>query len=156
MGAPDLHDVMARLPHLSATELTTLSARVKALQQVAGNAPAETTLADTVLETISEVLRGYGVDMASAMMMKRSHNFGAFSDKIPGLTAWMDQITRNRIEQRAVLTIAVDLLYQDLKHLTLPITGRTMMNHIHRIPAVMDASFPGYAKYGLLRMLIRR
>jgi hypothetical protein len=61
----------------------------------------------------------------------------------------------NKVQQRAVLRLGIGLLHHDLENMGLAVSSRLMMAHIHRLPGIINKSFPGYAEAGLIHMIIR-
>ena len=44
--------------------------------------------------------------------------------------------------------------HADLCRMEVAVSARTLMSHIHRLPAVINKSFPGYAQAGHLGKII--
>lgn len=157
----DLHEITHRLPHLSAFELDQLHERIKALKHMGGNGNSNeaTKVAgdlDIVLDVIVRVMRRNGHDYSNAKMLQRSRNYNAFTQKVPALMEYLKAATGNRLEQCGILEISVRLLCHEIKHWEVPITDQLVMVNIDRIPAVINKHFPGYAKHGMLKMLVKR
>jgi hypothetical protein len=58
-------------------------------------------------------------------------------------------------QQRAILSIAIRLLHQDLAEMKVAISPSTLARNLHRIPAVLDKAYPGYARFGALASILR-
>jgi hypothetical protein len=109
-----------------------------------------------VLEAIASVLFSFGLEFASVTFLRKSSNYAAFREKMPPLFRFLRQNSVNQTEMRGLLHLGVSLLVEDMKRLTMPIAGRMVLAHIHRLPEVVNLAFPGYAESGLLGMIIRR
>jgi hypothetical protein len=155
-----LNDVLSKLPLLSLTDLDRVRQKIGMLRSVSGNsAPLQgaTSGGDAVLvlEAIAGVLGGVGVEHCSVTMLQKSPQYSSFARKIPVLMQYMNGLnTRN--EKRAFLCEAVRLLYEDLCGMNIAVSARTVMAHAHRIPAVVNKAFPGYAQGGFLAMVVRK
>lgn len=111
-----------------------------------------------ILETIADVCRDRGIEMEGkhAAMLKVHPAFPAFAEKCDMLKSYIDRsCDRSRVAKLAFIRLAVELLVTNLQQMRVPISASVVMNHVHRLPAVMDQNFPGYAKSGLLGMVIR-
>ena len=110
--------------------------------------------ADLLLHAIAGQLRRLGSDYAHAGVLRRAAPAG-FAAKAAAVTDYLDRAAvRNRVEQAAVLAIGVELLYNEMTRQGLAVSSRTLLNHAHRIPAVLNAAFPGYAQGGVLGWIV--
>jgi hypothetical protein len=110
---------------------------------------------DMILEAISDVMRSNGLDMARHSQLKSGGQYKAFQAKVAGLEPFFRRAARNQISRRALAYFAVDLLRENMDRINVAVSARAMMNHIHRLPSVLDLAFPGYAASGLLHLVIR-
>ena len=148
----DLQDIISRLPFLSAEELDKLHHRIKALQgssESVVNKVNGTLDADMVVNTICSVLNAHGIDCAKYVIRKEGQ-----IGKIKLVLEFIGKAVKKRIEQENLLSIALDLLWQDMNNQRIPTTGNTMLRNLHLIPAVINRHFPGYAKAGLLKLIV--
>lgn len=157
----DIASIEAAIPKLSDEDFARLEKAV-ALRRAfggAGKAETVTTKLSTdeliVLEVLASYMTHIGVDAASAGMLAKTSNFQAFKRKIPALMETLKQSKLTRNETRAVIRSAIDMLYHRLVDQGLDTTSRRMMDHIHRLPALLDVNFPGYAMMGHLRLTVR-
>ena len=150
-----LQDVVKILPKLTRAELLQVRARVEALTQHPASADTRKDRKETlVLQTIVSALAARGIDYAPIASLRNHGNLALFRAKLPPLFAYLDNVSPR--ESRVLLRLGVDLLYADLLEMGVPVTGRTLMNAIHRIPGVLNKHFPGYAEEGLLSLLVNR
>ena len=110
---------------------------------------------DLILEVISDFLREQGIEYAGVQKLKGMANFRAFAEKVPESMKYFRSASRNRTKQRALIRMGCRLLFQDMNRMSISPSVRTLMNHWHRVPAVINRSFPGYAHSGLLGLLVR-
>lgn len=134
---------------------------------VATNAADE--MVTTILDLIVEVMVSEGADVMTRTMLEKTGDFAAFRRKIVGdrgtqtlenrygslHSFFKTVIARNRVKRRALIKVAVRCLYQDIVRMNGAANARTMMAQVHRLPAVLNASFPGYAKAGILHLVVR-
>lgn len=149
-----LQDIISQLPFLSSDELDKLHQRIKTLRgssepkikKVNGAADVE-----MVKDVICHVLNTRGIMWSSKFIRTEGQ-----LDKVKLIIAYVEKAVHERIEQESLLIVSVDLLWQDMARQHLPTTGNTLIRNLHRIPAIMDCHFPGYAKSGLLRLIIKQ
>lgn len=161
--------ILKGLLDLNVSQLAEVRARAGILSE-AGGAKQRTTglsggqpMPDMIAETdvelvLSEIaghLREQGIEFVSVSMLKKVQGFGKFAEKIPAVMIFFRKITTNRVKLRALIRIAIALLYKDLARMNISASTRTMMNHFHRVPAVLNRNFPGYAQSGLLGLLLQ-
>ena len=59
--------------------------------------------------------------------------------------------------RRVVLATGINLLYEDLEGMgVVAISPKVLANNLPRIPAVLDRAFPGYARYRMLKIIVRQ
>jgi hypothetical protein len=169
MRSKEFEQIAALLLLLGKEELEQVRARAGVLAQAAGingrtspaaelSAPqisADESDIDLVLSEIAALLRDQGVEFASVPMLKRVTNFKSFAEKVPATMKFFRGVTTNRTKLRALIRISISLLYKDLIKMNMAATTRTLMSHWHRVPAVMDKNFPGYARAGHLGLLFQ-
>lgn len=151
--------INALLPNLSLDELRMLSGRVRALMEVTPENGQVLEVDDDegfVLGCIAEQLSRMSIEYVSMKVLRSQRGIAAFRDKVPGLMKYLSSNDRSRIEQRAILSMGVELLYENLIENGIPVSARMLMAHVHRIPSVLNAAFPGYAKAGLLTWVVKK
>lgn len=119
---------------------------------------ANTALSKDEINLLNEIVqfcRHNGNDMVSLEVLRASQDFVAFSQKVPAVTEWLDKAKIGKAQRRLMLNMALGLLYEEKTKMRLACSARVLMREVHRLPAVVDASFPGYAKAGLLQMIVR-
>lgn len=156
-----LDKINALLPRLNRDELRVLSGRIKALIEltpedgsIASNIAADDE--SLVLGCIAEQLSRMSVEFVSVAVLRNQRGIASFRSKLPGLMKFVSSGGRNRIEQRAILMMGIELLYDHLVKQQLPITAWLLMSHVHRIPSVLNDAFPGYARAGLLSWIVKK
>lgn len=160
----DFQNVISSLSHLSETELREISQRIKALSSLNGGVVSERVVntsadidTDLFLDVIVFFMQSKGLEFTSVSMLKKSSQYRrSFQDKIPEVMRYLEHGAKSRIGRRALLLIAVELLYENLMEMGIVATSRTLMSHAHRIPGVLNRSFPGYARSGMLHMIVER
>jgi hypothetical protein len=155
--------VAALLLKLNSKELEEVRARAGILAQ-SGGANRSTCSAssaaqpdndiDLVLSEIVGHMRSEGIEFASPTMIRNMPNFKSFADKVPVTMIYFRKVTTNRTKLRALIRMSINFLYRDLAKMRISASTRTLMNHWHRVPAVINYNFPGYAKIGLLGLLL--
>jgi len=158
----DVKAIEAAIPKLSDEELAKLESAIAARRAIGGKLGKTETMttglpADVVmvLETLADFMKYNGSDPAPAAMLAKTSNFAAFKVKVPFVMESLKLSALKKNETRAVLRSAISMLYERMTDQGLDTTSRRMMDHIHRLPALLDVHFPGYAKAGLLRLTVR-
>ena len=152
----DFDEVIKRLPGLTREQLRAIHSRVVFLSSMAksGDDTSDELLA---LECISQVLQSKGMEFASPVILRKSGAYDAFrTDKVPAVMAYLEKAKLTRNETRAIIQIGLGLLITDMQRMGLMTSARAILSHFHRVPAVLNFAFPGYAENGLLAQVIRR
>lgn len=151
MGA--LERILPFLSDLTDIEVSKLRARLSAFASL-GTPKMEASDEDLVLEALCEYLSSKGIEYAYPALLKKTPQYRSFSRKSDSILRFLQ--TKVKIEQRALLALGMDLLYKNLCDIGIAVSARTMMMHIHRMPACLNRSFPGYAANGMLAFIVRR
>lgn len=158
MTTEHMRSILPLLPRLDADDLATLKAAIKAIP--GGGAADMEQPADAfehdALECISTVLRGLGCDYASASVLRSNSAAPSFRKKLPRIVEFLEHTKLSRLERNALFSIGVECLYRNLIAMSVAVSPGTIMRHIHRLPAVLNQSFPGYAEAGLLRVAVNK
>lgn len=149
----------ALLPQLTREQLERLSARARALAQLSETTPAddgETAASGEVMviDVVAQVLTGMGVECPTAGVLQRAAD-ARFRRKLPGLLSYLRRGHPQRAGQLVLLRLGIELLYLDMTEAGYPTTARTLMGHIHRLPAAINRAFPGYARAGMLAWIVK-
>src|SRR5206468_322499 len=133
--------------------------------------PTDTSFAREVLDILIETLVAHGTEGRARIVLERSNLFGRFCSEVEGIQKYLKSLNVNRVQQRAVLRVGMELLHKFLlkgvptrwdkknRYLVkapLPVGSREMMIFIHYLPVVLDRAFPGYSKLGILYMIARQ
>jgi hypothetical protein len=154
--------VKTLLPRLSPSQLAEVRRHIDGLAQFVkipqSDEPEAEVIDDEpfVLEVIAKTLTDMGVECSSRHSLWRGDGSKEFKAKCPELMRWLRRVVRTRTEQRAVLKMGVTLLYENMVKAGFPASARTVRNHIHRVPSVINQAFPGYAKNGMLALIVRK
>jgi hypothetical protein len=141
------------LPSLTNEELNQLLIRTKFLfSPIANNQSDESW----VLQCICDCLSSKGVEFASVPFLLKSPDIGSFRDKLPGVLRYLEGSGLQRNERKAVLTLGIQGLYDNLVEMGMLVSVRVVLRHFHRIPSVLSKEYPGYAKAGVLHKLVQR
>lgn len=161
-------EIMERIPQLGVGERVQLRDYLKSLTAVSDD-PAQvalplgvnkaTTDADRVLESLCMMMRKVGVEQAQVSVLKSTTGYKSFADKCPAViefivSAFPANHEHRGVHERGLLQIGLRLLYEDLRRMGIAVSARTLMQHVHRVPAVVNAAFPGYAESGLLHKIV--
>ena len=147
-------EVCQKLHQLTGSELEQVRQRLVMLRSVGPRAPSEVDdEAMMLLEAIVQFLGSRGLEYSSVAMLRKVGQYSVFSDKAKAVFRYMVGI-ETRTQQKAFLALAVGLLYDDLVQMGISVSARTMMSHAHRIPAVVNKSFPFYAEAGMLGKIV--
>lgn len=134
---------------------------IKAMNALAKHTPAkDITVEDVtgdhviVLDAIVNYMQSRQLDLSGRVQLLRSNGMRAFKPKAQAVYDWIKPAGR-RAQQLALLSLGAEILYEDMVKLKWAVTSRTMMAHVHRIPALLEREFPGYAQAGFLNLIMR-
>lgn len=113
-------------------------------------------LSRMVLEAIADCMSSKGIDFAPAARLARTSQYKSYQEKVGDFYPFLKQTAHgSKVKLQALVKLSVLLLYDDLQAMGVTFTSRTMLSHAHRIPAVLNKAFPGYAAHGLLGLVLR-
>lgn len=151
--------IKALLPQLSNDELQRLKKEIGASLQFAsgvsnGNRHPELEK-DEVVSVVHDVCKAFAISGHYQQLVtesKRPNN----AEKIFGLKTWLARVTSTKATRLTILRMGIELLHADLSGwMDQPVTGGILVRHIDKIPSVLDKHFPGYARSGLLNMIVQ-
>lgn len=177
----DLTNILAQLPQLSVEDRRTIKQRLVALETLEspskigafaedprkplkmgvsedpqnGRFSPKSLENNDILGAICDFMAFSGVETPHFGVLQRLSN-KAFEDKIPAIASYLGSSDLTKLQRRAILFVGVQLLYDNLCEMGIAVTSRTLMSHIHRLPACLNRAFPGYAKMGHLRFIVRK
>ncbi len=148
--------VLKDLPLLTTDEREAIKARIVARGTLETNT-VSSQMGDEVLvlEAIVDVVQRLSGEVVSVYELRRMNGYTGFKTKAISLLETLGKSSGTRLKKIAVLTLGIELLYRDLRDQLLPCSSRTLMRHVHRVPAVLDTNFPGYAESGLMGWITR-
>lgn len=160
-----LKEITVQMHDLSIEELDQLINRAKAMRSLAGNggnnAPSGVIRDNSdlafVLKCASETAQQLGADQSAYFQLhKAANNSPVLREKISSIMIFLrQQAGVEKARQYALLCVGMRLLYKDMTEAGYPVSARTILAHIHRLPAIMNKNFPGYAYAGMLHLVIR-
>lgn len=111
-----------------------------------------------VLSALADYSQRAGIGVEGVERLRASKNFPAFREKVAGLNKLLDrQKDLDQRQRRLLLMFGFELLHEDItRNATVAASARTLMDWVHRLPAVFDSHFPGYAANGLLGITVKR
>lgn len=158
MAADTFSRVVALLPQLTADELKQVKQRINALGSLGGGATARldepadddaSWVLNVVCTTMRKLGQPYGVQQLRAM----PQTMAQLRKRTGPLMAYLNQVDGPCRE--GFLAMAVEMLAANITALHIPCTTPIVIKHLDRIPALVERQFPGYAKMGLLKFIIR-
>lgn len=151
--APRYEDVLRQCAALPRADVERLRGALAALLGTSGDRSAASESDESwVLDAVAQELEKRGMPV---MRNRRPRTMTALRAALSDLMKFLAQAHPRRAGQRMVLDLGIGLLYDNLIELGVPPTASVMLAQIHRVPALIDRAFPGYAGAGLLRMLVR-
>lgn len=160
-----INDVLRLIDALPSAELERvrkhISARLAHGIAAEGRATKEQSIAQSLLIIIADECHRKGVDVrASTSRLSKGRGYPAFRQNVEGehgVASFLQcAAIRSKVRTLALARVAIDLLIENLIDMNVAISAGTVMSHIHRIPAVLNLAFPGYAASGLLHLVVRK
>lgn len=157
----DIETILRIIPTLNSRDRARIRERLDVsnslgLTKAARSDAVEETTSDDIwiLDAIVKYMQDMGLDLSGADQMRGGAHYSKFKAKVPAIVAFVKPVG-NKTQQRAAVKIGVELLVQELMKIGLAVTSRSLMNHAHRIPSMINRAFPGYVQAGLLSMIVR-
>jgi hypothetical protein len=159
-----LDDLKRQIGSLSSRDQDDLVKFIKAGRSLGGSNASpkkhdgRTSIEDVLLETISQYARDKGIEFVTVERLRASQQMKQAREKLAeGLEDYLrNAVAKNRIELRAFMKLAISLVFKEMAQLRLSASGRTVLAYVHRIPAVINKAFPGYASSGMLHLIFQR
>ena len=148
---------IAQIPSLSAKQCSDVLTRFKLLlPSAAKELNGKAKFSDRVLQAICTVLNKNKVECPNPITLRKSSAYVSASPKFNDLKIFFDNISKSKLVQDQILREGVNLLYHDLLQWQgIAISSHLLLKHTHRIPSVLNRSFPGYAASGLLQKIVK-
>lgn len=159
MSKADLDIVLKTIVSLTAGERAVAMSALKASESIGGDTPKKAAgpdiSDDIVLQEIIAFMHEMSVDMSGAKQLAVGARYATFKVKSDHFMLTLTKSKLSKTQTRALVRIAVSLLYDDCKKMGWATTSRTLMAHAHRLAAIVDRAFPGYARMGWLALVIK-
>lgn len=159
MPSNEAKEAMQLAVRLSVEDLRALRAFVDmrlAMKGASAKASAD-SLADQVLLAICDGCRSEGIGAPGLDKLKAHRAYAKYAEAVDENVApllGMAQLKR-RTQKHRFLRVIVRLLIKDLQEMRVPVSAIMVMRNIWRAQSVIENSFPGYAKHGLLYLVSR-
>lgn len=167
---PNKESITQNLPVMTEKELRELRARIDFLLRGShqrsppsssssssssrnGNGQEDPVL--MVLEVIHRLCRDHGLESRPLEALRASQGYSAFAAKVPQVLTSLGAKEFNLVELRTLLRLSLGLTLEELTAMGAPVSASVLMNHVHRVPGVLDTHFPGYREAGMLKLVVR-
>jgi len=148
---PPLKAVLDNLPKLSNAELNSVRQRLSFL--LGGEGKAKPVTNDWLLEGITSELRRRGLWMKAYPLPQKLMPDG-YADKAAFVREYLIKgCGADRLKSVELLVlgqVATGALADYLKRAKTPVSPKTLLSNVDKIPAALDAAFPGYWTAGAL------
>jgi hypothetical protein len=112
----------------------------------------EQAAADVICKTLDKLSGG----KLHILQLQRHNGWKAFAEKVPQVFDFIREGgCSDRLEMLMMLRIGVRYLYRDLTERGYTATAYTIMAQFHRVPAIINRQFPGFAACKLLGKIAR-
>lgn len=157
MSPEEYKQWISKLPRLTSQQCEDLSIRIKLLSKTTNKqSNGKQEFSDRILNTICNVMKKRNVETPSLSTLRKSAAYESSKGKFVDLSVFFESISKSKLVQDSILKEAVDLLYLDLLQWKgVAVSSHLLLKQIHRIPSVLNRSFPGYAQSGMLTKLVK-
>lgn len=164
---PNKESITQNLPVMTEKELRELRARIDFLLRGSHQRSPPTNGDDTnqgngredpvhmVLDVVHRLCRDHGLESRPLEALRASQGYASFAEKVPQVLASLGAKEFNLVELRTLLRLALGLTLEELLTMGVPVSASVLMNHVHRVPGVLDTHFPGYREAGMLKLVVR-
>lgn len=147
-------DIISKLNDLNTDELKKVQATCNHIlsQRQSDMLPTKSNH-DLFHEALRNTLRSHGLKAGPAI--HQSGVMKLFTEKFEYVEDFIDQYYPkiSKVERISVYLLMNDLIYRHLIRRGIPQSYRTMINHVHKVPELVEESFPGYAASGFLPLI---
>jgi hypothetical protein len=145
-------EVLRLLPTLTGAELAQVQSAIKALGAIG---PAQDDSASQVLKCLCNLLQKRGLEFPQPSVLMKMSIYPAYKRKVPALLQYLQHAgLATKVQQWAALSIGFGLLYDSLTAQGLACDASVLMRQVHRLPALINREFPGYAEAGYLAKIV--
>ena len=115
-----------------------------------------TTDERAVAEAICNSVDALSGGKSHVLQLQRHNGWKAFVEKVPQVLDFIREGgCADRLEQMMMVRIGIKYLYRQLTDSGYTATSYTIMAQFHRVPAIINSQFPGFARCKLLGKIAR-
>lgn len=152
-------DLLAAVAALSPEDLRELAGRVRVLQSL-DRAPGHVSAVAETTSPAAHMLFEAVADVLAASLGARPHLGPAVGIEINKralpLGPFLAAQSPDRLVRAAIARHGVALLADHMRGWGVPVSASTLARNIDKLPAVLDAHYPGYGAAGLLARAVTR
>lgn len=153
---PSLSAIQQALPGLSATELTALASRIKALLDSRATTHDDVPIHAEIYAAVRAYLLGHHQSCVPWAVYLKKGWAKQLQEQVGILDPFLQQVSLLRRAERAnIFQLGVRLIAERMAERHIPVTARTLIPHLYLMPAYIEQSFPGYLHAGLLAWIVK-
>lgn len=154
-----LDQIIKSLPDLSVADRQRIVHACKALGGMVTNGNGGNGHADAqdwMLDLINRRCFDNGLPMMPLLHLRKLDTH--WSEKKTLMERWLTRVLPNskQNERASVVSYGLQLLLLNLEDMGITVSHGTVMRHFQRLPSCINKAFPGYARAGLLPIILGR
>ena len=160
-----LNKILEELPRLTENELEQVKQKVLFLQlsdthptgSTKQNEKTQPAMAEDIQNALSSLFTERKQSDPSSLSRHSQLNHTIHS-KVKEIQPFLSQIIKPKhtlVERQSIWIFCLKLLAKRMDQESVPVTSKTMIHHLHRIPFVFDESFPMYLERGIAHIVIQ-
>lgn len=143
-----MDDLKRQIRQLSGPELSELRKYINNWRPTGDSSESSSWVVETFESECKRLVLGFVQPATKQIVIRHG----------PGLESFLDQACPESklITRRVILATGIHLLYNDLEEMGVVVSPKVLANNLPRVVAVLDRAFPGYARHGMLKMIVKR
>ena len=154
MKATDFNQLLQTLPNLTDQQREELAQRVKLAEKLFPNTSTKRDpLSETFYEALSHILKLHGQQSPPFSAFGKLDVAKHYHKQLQTIQPFLVQLRSpseqlTKVQWLAVYSQCLRILVETIE--IVPLSLKTVVNHLHLIPSVLEQAFPGYLDDGLL------
>lgn len=144
-------EIIKALPSLSVMEMQEVKRRLNFLLK--GEQKKDENDAELILLVIYQVCTDCGIDVRFPYLLKRVIGYPTFKEKSKEVVKILGK-GLTQAELISILSIGLYYLINQLRNMKISVSASVLMDHIYRLPGILDINFPGYVEAGLIKLVV--
>jgi hypothetical protein len=145
----DLENVFDKLGDMSKQDLKELKTKLNVL--TSGD-EMELEHSSLIYNALTQALQKRSLSCPPYALFKKNSLFGKFCEQLEMISPFTEVManTVTKTQMFGSFVYFTEMVMEDIDNQGIPVSLRTVINHLDTLPGLVDRSFPGYTQAGLI------